>query len=422
MRPLMQRHCTVLGIALGSLLLYACPPDDGAVPAPVITLERAPGAAAPGATSATAAPKPISGAAVDAANGVNERVQVCILLPDAGDSEAEGAEMRRGMAIAQAQVKAEKWRTRTIEWLEKDTKSTEAGAVAAYHECMLQGTPIIIGPVHPAAVTATIPIAASHNVVLIVPDLGAAQPARWNDNLFAIVPPATEMGRVAAHNARVERGLGRAIVLHTPDIFGKSLAQAFTEGFKAGKGGKVVATHALSAKNPDAWSSAAIETAIKTEADSIFVVGPGEVAVSLARALVSEPLRNTQAWFIDWAMYPTVLEAAGKAIQRVHWVNRSLPRGDFQDIFLSRYQAYPNFAAGAGYDSIVLAATAVGAAASLGPKHLAEAASQAKGMAGAFGTGSMVKMRGISFEDVAGYHPVEPVREPESETWIFSGY
>jgi branched-chain amino acid transport system substrate-binding protein len=418
----MQRHCTVLSIVLGSLLLHACPPDDGAVAPPVVNLERAPTAAVREATSGSAVASAHSTTAADAANKANEKVQVCILLPDAGSSEAEGAEMRRGMAIAQAQVKAEKWRTRTIEWIEKDTRSTEAGAVAAYHECMLQGTPIIIGPVHPAAVTATIPIAASHNVVLIVPDLGAAQPSKWEDNLFAIVPPATHMGWVAAHNARVERGLGRAIVLHTPDIFGKSLAEAFTAGFEANRGGKVVATHALSAKKPDAWISAAIETAMKTDADSIFVVGPGEVAVPLARALVSEPLRNTQAWFIDWAMYPTVLEAAGKAIQRVHWVNRSLPRGDFQDIFLSRYQAYPNFAAGAGYDSIVLAATAIGAAQSLGPKHLAQAASKAKDMAGAFGTGSMVQERGISFEDVAGYHPVEPVREPESETWIFSGY
>jgi len=414
----MRHPHTALGILLGSLLLHACPPDDGAVAPPVVDLRSAPQATPPDSVEVATAGK----AKAAARKPAGEEVPVCVLLPSSGSSKEEGAEMRRGMAIAQAQVRAEKWRTRTIKWIEKDTRSTEAGAVAAYHQCLMQGTPIIIGPVHPAAVTAIIPIAAAHNVVLIIPDLGAAQPGKWNDNLFAIVPAATEMGRVAAHNARVERGLGRAIVLHTPDIFGESLSKAFIQTFKAEKGGEIIATFALSPKSPDAWTSAAIETALKQSADSIFVVGPGEVAAPLARALSSEPLKDTQAWFIDWAMYPTVLEAAGKAVQRAHWVNRSLPQGDFQDIFLSRYQAYPNFAAGAGYDAVVLTATAIQAGESLGPKHLALAASKAKDMAGAFGSGSMVSKHGITYEEAAGYRAVEAIREPDSDTWIFSGY
>jgi ABC-type branched-subunit amino acid transport system substrate-binding protein len=401
------------------MLLYGCPPDDGSVAPPTVDLRG--NITADPTTSVSTAKR---AADKKASDGLlpTEKIEVCLLLPSSGSSEEEGAEMRRGIAIAQAQIKAEKWRKRTITWLEKDTKSTEAGAVAAYHECMVKGTPIIIGPVHPAAVTAIIPIAASHNVVLIIPDLGAAQASRWNDNLFAITPPATDMGRVAAHNARVERGMGRAIVLHTPGIFGESLAKAFSETFKADRTGQVVASLAISPKNPDAWTSAAIETAIKTKADSLFVVAPGEVAAALARALNTEPLRDAQAWFIDWAMYPTVLEAAGKAVQRVHWVNRPLPRGDFEDIFLSRYQAYPNFAAGAGYDAIVLAASAIQDGASMGPAHLALAAAKASELAGSFGTGAMIKKGGITSEDVAGYQPVDPTREPDSETWIFSGY
>jgi ABC-type branched-subunit amino acid transport system substrate-binding protein len=414
----MPRSLPALLLGIVALLSQACPPDDGSVAPPTVDLR--------GKTvgDLAARQEPVIKPTTDGAEPTpsSEEVQVCVLLPSSGSSEEEGAEMRRGMSIAQAQVKAEKWRKRKISWIEKDTKSTEAGAVAAYHECMVQGTPIIIGPVHPAAVTAIIPIAAAHKVVLIIPDLGAAQASRWNDNLFAITPPATDMGRVAAHNARVVRGMGRAIVLHTPEIFGESLARAFIKGFKADRDGKVVATLALSPKTPDAWVSAAIETAIKNEADSLFVVAPGEVAAAIARALNSEPLSNTQAWFIDWAMYPTVLEAAGKAIQRVHWVNRPLPRGDFEDIFLSRYQAYPNFSAGSGYDSVLLAATAIQDGESMGPAHLAIAAGSASNLSGAFGTGSMVEQAGITSEDAAGYRPVEPTREPDSETWIFSGY
>ena len=414
----MPRSLPVWVLTTLSLFLLACPPDDGSVAPPTMDLRgksagdldqrRGPAATDTGTDTAAAASA--------------EAVQVCVLLPSSGSSEDEAAEMRRGMAIAQAQLKAEKWRKRKVVWIEKDTKSTEAGAVAAYHECMVKGAPIIIGPVHPAAVTAIIPIAAAHKVMLIIPDLGAAQASRWNTNLFAITPPATDMGRVAAHNARVDRGMGRALILHTPEIFGESLARAFTETFTADRGGKIVATLALSAKNPDAWTSAAIKTALSEEADSIFVVAPGEVAAAVARSLSSEPLRHVQAWFIDWAMYPSVIEAAGKAIQRVHWVNRPLPRGDFEDIFLSRYQAYPNFAAGAGYDAVVLAATAIQTAQSMGPAHLSLAAAAVKDLAGAFGTGALVEKGGIVSEDAAGYRPVEPTREPDSETWTFSGY
>ena len=415
----MLRVTPALVLTIVAMLLHGCPPDDGSVAPPTVDL-RGNINADPAASLEN--PKQSPGNNSSDASGAAEKIEVCLLLPSSGSSEEEGAEMRRGIAIAQAQIKAEKWRKRKITWLEKDTKSTEAGAVAAYHECMVRGTPIIIGPVHPAAVTAIIPIAAAHNVVLIIPDLGAAQASRWNDNLFAIIPQATDMGIVAAHNARVERGMGKAIVLHTPGTFGESLAKAFSEAFQADRVGQVVASVALSPKNPDAWTSAAIETAIKTKADSLFVVAPGEVAAPLARAMNSEPLKDAQAWFIDWAMYPTVLQAAGKAVQRVHWVNRPLPRGDFEDIFLSRYQAYPNFAAGAGYDAVILAATAIQDGVSMGPGHLALAAAAASDLAGAFGTGAMIKKGGVTSEDIAGYRPVDPTREPDSENWIFSGY
>ena len=43
-------------------------------------------------------------------------------------------------------------------------------------------------------------------------------------------------------------------------------------------------------------------------------------------------------------------------------------------------------------------------------------------MAGAFGSGSMVSKHGITYEEVAGYRAVEAIREPDSDTWIFSGY
>jgi len=164
----MPRAFPALFLGVLALLLQACPPDDGSVAPPTVDLRgKTPGVAS--ALTTTGETKAATGATDT--SSPSEEVQVCVLLPSSGSSEEEGAEMRRGMSIAQAQVKAEKWRKRKISWIEQDTKSTEAGAVAAYHQCMIKGTPIIIGPVHPAAVTAIIPIAAAHKVVLIIPDM-----------------------------------------------------------------------------------------------------------------------------------------------------------------------------------------------------------------------------------------------------------
>jgi len=109
-------------------LLPACPPNDGAVAPPVVDLKGLNSGTAPGPDSVTRTPAN-SETAVAAAAGpgkqtpaaLAESLEVCVLLPSTGESAEEGAEMRRGMAIAQSQVKAEKWRTRKINWTEEDT-------------------------------------------------------------------------------------------------------------------------------------------------------------------------------------------------------------------------------------------------------------------------------------------------------------
>jgi len=46
----------------------------------------------------------------------------------------------------------------------------------------------------------------------------------------------------------------------------------------------------------------------------------------------------------------------------------------------------------------------------------------AKNMPSAFGTGAMVEVDGLTYEDVAGYRLVEPVRLPDSDVWVFGGF
>ena len=113
-------------------------------------------------------------------------MRACVLLPSTGDSEDHGAEMRRGMAIAQAEVAAQPWRTRAIEWIEQDTKSTEAGAAEAFERCYGEGIRVVVGPVAPPAVSAILHVAKAHEALLVVPDLGPVPVSVWSDHILAV--------------------------------------------------------------------------------------------------------------------------------------------------------------------------------------------------------------------------------------------
>ncbi len=413
-------------------LLAACPPDDGSVPTfpglettpsdasfPGPTADgETPSAGTPGegASSEDASP---DGATPTRAPG-SQSFKVCLILPGSGPSRDVGNEMRRGIAVAIDAIEKDAGRARTIQWIERDTKSTEAGAVAAYHSCFNEGISFIIGPVHPAATTALVPVAAAHDAILLIPEIGAALPTEWGDNLFAVAPPATDMGRIAARDTTDEKKLTSAAVLYIDSVFGESLKDAYVEQIKEG-GGSVVATYELPLEDAGAWGAAAAKAAA-AGAKALFVVGPAEPAASVAHALTSVELRTMEAWFIDWSMHPPVLSAGGSAVSRMHWVNRPLPSGAFHNAYVTAHQAQPEFPAGTGYDAAILASRAIESAESLWFEDIAQKLMNDTGVPSAFGAGSIVHKRGVRFEEVAGYRMVEPQQDSVSEHWIFGGY
>lgn len=403
------------------LPILGCPPEDPAPPPAFPGL--VPATPAPESTGAPTAPSPLTGTIPGVAPGLRqvvEQVRVCIILSNSGPAADVAAEMRRGMTLAREELDKKPGRTRRIEWVEKDDKSTEPGAVAAFQECFGEGVPLIIGPVHPAATTALVPVAAAHDAMLLIPEIGAAVPTSWGDNLFAIAPPAADMGRIAAGHASKDKGLLEGAVLHVPGIFGESLRDAFVEGL-AESGGKNLAQNELPMDEPAAWVEAA-RAAAKNGARAIFAVGPGEVAEQVARELATPALKDVHLYLIDWAMHPPVLAAAGDAKGRIHWVNRPVPRGPFAETYSARYQARPEYPAGCGYDAVQLAARVLDTAPSTWFEELTKVAANLKGLDSAFGTGSIHKVRGITSLDAAGYRIIDPIQDPASGTWMFGGF
>lgn len=407
--PLSARPVWVFPILI-ALLLSGCPPEDPALPPTLPSLE-------PGK-----APLPGPGEPQLGPDGHPKQVvRVCVMLPASGPSKDLGAEMRRGVGIAQKELMANRDLARVFEWTEKDTKSTEPGAISAFTECFGEGHHVIVGPVHPAGTTALIPVAASHDVILMIPEVGAAVPSVWSDNLFAIAPPATEMGRLAGENARRERALTKAAVLHVPGVFGENLRDAFITAFTATPGAEVVAKTELPPDKPEEWAKAA-EDAKAAGADALFIIGPPEPSKAVA-ATYGKDTGGSHAWFVDWSMHPPVLDAAGVAGKsRVHWVNRALPAGAFEEEYLERYQARPEYSAGAAYDAVKLAGLAAATAETTWHEDVSKTLKAMKDTPGAFGDGNFVMTDGVSYQDVAGYRIIEPVKLPDSDVWVFGGF
>jgi len=340
-------------------------------------------------------------------------------MPKTGEAAELGAELERGMAIARAEIKGQSWRKLRVEFVEKDTGSTEKGAIAAYHACYGEESSVIIGPVHPAATTALIPVAEAHNAVLIIPEVGGAIPSKWADHLIAIAPPASQMGGVAAVDATGPRQLRKGAILRPAGTFGKSLGFAFESTFQR-QAGKIISNRELDPRKTSAWRSAALEAGVEG-AEALFVVGPPEVATAIVSVMDDAPLAASHIWFIDWAMFPGVLDvASASSRRRIHWVNRNQPSGGFAETYTTRYQAAPLFIAGAGYDAVMLAAYAIEAAGSSESTAIAKSAGSLAGLRGAFGTGAVVQESGVLSLDSAGYRVFEPRRKPDGAGPIFS--
>ena len=100
-------------------------------------------------------------------------------------------------------------------------------------------------------------------------------------------------------------------------------------------------------------------------------------------------------------------------------MNRELPPGSFSETYTTRYQAPPLFTAGAGYDAVLLAATAAEAAGGGEHEALVSSLSKLAGIDGAFGKGAVKNEGGVLFLDSAGFHIFEPQKDPDAQGMVF---
>lgn len=196
-------------LALGAGLLSACA-SPGTVTAPP------PAPQAPVVTT----PPPVVTPPPMAAQPVDDKVRVALLLPLSGASAAIGQSMLDAAQMAIFDLGDEK-----LLLLPRDSKGAPDGAAAAARTVIADGASIVLGPVFAAEASAVRPIAAAAGrpVVSFSSDWNVAGGGVW----ILGFQPHEQVRRVAALAA--DRGAKRFAVLAPATPYGEATVQALTQ-------------------------------------------------------------------------------------------------------------------------------------------------------------------------------------------------
>ena len=344
---------------------------------------------------------------------------ICIVKPDADNTDPAAAEILAGVEVGRAAIDAQTEAPRTLLWLEEKSGGAEQTIADALHRCLVAGSVATIAPIEPELAIPLIPVATASEAFVVVPQLGPGAVEPWGPTAVAVAPGPAEMGSVAGRDA-ASRGHGEAAVLRVAGDFGAGLGAAFDAAIVAG-GGATVADRELDPAAVGDWSVAAREAA-QAGATALFVVGPPDVASSVASAMGEAPLDGIDLWVIDWAMQPAVLSSApSDARGRIHGVFFPRPRGVFEVEYQARFGTVPSPLAAVGYEAVMLAARAVRSAPSHQAVDLVRALEASGDIQTAFGTGTVAAEDGIVRLGSSRRVIYEARRDPaDPEAWYFA--
>jgi len=314
------------------------------------------------------------------APGLAPSSAICVV---AARDDARAADFRDGLALAVEDAADPTDPRRTTEIVAADSFGRIEALPEALSVCARAGARVVIGPAIGELSLPLLPIAAQHDWVLLVPQLGLGEAGPWSDAFVVLAGAPSEMGRTAADDAAA-RGGTRAAVLSVEGTFGDRVGAAFARNF--GVAGRSVETAiSLPMGRPEAWRSAAATFAPGT--DTIFLVGPPDLVTAAIPALPP----GAEIWIADWAVQPEVLEVAAlDAVARLHGVVQPMPEPWFVARFRERYGRFPEPAAGLGYDAMRLALHAIRTANSTATVDLLRALRTTPDLGAAFGTGRVL--------------------------------
>ena len=294
-----------------------------------------------------------------------EPIRVGFVANLTGPNAALGVDGRDGALLAVEQINSQGGvNGRAIELVIRDDLGTSEGAIAADSELIEnEKIPVIIGHMTSGTMMASWPVFKDSGTIFISPTVSTPQLSGMRDNFFRLIPVNSVNAKKLADYAFKDLSLKRVAIFYDTDnaAFTKTYRDGFSEQFTS-NGGSILLAHAFSSSAAPDFKPVLVDLKSQ-ELDGIFVI-----ASAVDTALVAQQARlegvNVQLLTSNWAMTEDLIANGGHAVDGIIVVvandenNQSEAYLAFYDRFQERFGRAPTFAAGYGYEAVLVFAHA----------------------------------------------------------------
>lgn len=190
-------------------------------------------------------------------------VKVGVMMPFSGGFAGVGYGALKGVQLAVKHLDAS-----NVTLVQADSKCDAEAAPAAIKELLDQGVVAIIGEGCSGASLAALSQANAAKVPMISPSASSPELSIAGDYFFRVVPPDEFQGRYAA-KLMYDKGIKKASVVFTDEVYGKALSAVFKENFES-LGGTVTTFTSIQPDDIDLHAQVAAMKA--AQPDGIYLV------------------------------------------------------------------------------------------------------------------------------------------------------
>ena len=281
-----------------------------------------------------------------------------------GRTAALGVDGRDGALLAVETINAEGGiQGSPIELLAQDDLATAEGSIAADKELVDAGVVAIIGHMTSETMMSAWPSLKDTGIIYLSPTVSTPALQGIDDNFFRLIPVNSSHAGQLALYATDELGVKRVAVFY--DLDNQAFTETYLEGFAAQfeKSGQIVARYGFSSStHPDFFSM--LQEVSQQNPDAIFIIAS---AVDTALIAQQANLLNIDAQLLasNWSLTDDLIQNGGKTVEGILTVvahdenNQSPTYLDFKSRFEERFGRRPTFAAGYGYEAVLVLASAL---------------------------------------------------------------
>jgi branched-chain amino acid transport system substrate-binding protein len=283
-----------------------------------------------------------------------------------GSNAALGVDGRDGAILAVDMINSEGGvNGRPIELVVRDDLGSSDGAIAADEELINdEKLPMIIGHMTSGTMTAAWPQFKDSGVVFLSPTVSTPQLAGLDDNFFRLIVINSFVAERLALYAANDLHLKQIAVFYDTDnaSYTDTYRESFIKYFTA-SGGEIVLTHAFSSSTlPD--FKPILSDLQSAPPDGIFIIASAFDTALIAQQAHLEEL-DTQLLATNWSLTDDLIQNGGSAVDGMitvvsHDENSRFPEYlDFAKRFQDRFGRAPTFAAGYGYEAVIVLVNAL---------------------------------------------------------------